>query len=295
MSRPLARSFSRLHLGVARLSVLVWRTAEIVGVTFFEQCNKVASSIAVVCAIVSLSVRPRSWTPPVRSVFARQVLFTAVDAIPSALRFAAAAGILLIVQAELWIDMVGVSTDVIAPLLWRSIVREIAPLLACLVVIGRSGIAISAELGAMRASGEVEVLDSQGIDPMTFLVMPRVLAVMLSTFCLAVVIAVTMSVTGYVVGTLMDTIRTTWTGFFAEISQTFNLQDLVFFVSKTLIAGGFVGAICCLEGMSVRGAMTDDVPRATSRAGIRALTAVFAVSAILSILFYDKFLIFKFG
>ena len=92
----------------------------------------------------------------------------------------------------------------------------------------------------------------------------------------------------------MDAIRTTWTGFFTEISQNFDVQDLVFFASKTLIAGGFAGVICCLEGISVEGAMTG-VPRATSRAGIRALTAVFAVSAILSILFYDKFLIFKFG
>lgn len=223
------------------------------------------------------------------------MLFTSVNAIPAAMRFAAAAGILLIVQAALWIDMVGVSHEVIAPLLWRSIVREISPLLACLVVIGRSGIAISAELGSMRASGEVDVLDSQGIDPMTYLVMPRVLAVMLSAFCLAVVIAVTMSVTGYAVGALMDTIRSTWSGFFSEISQTFEFEDLVFFASKTLIAGGFVGAICCLEGMNVKSSMTNDVPRATSRAGIRALTAVFAVSATLSILFYNKFLIFKFG
>lgn len=294
MSRPLVRPFSQLFIVAARLKDVLWRIAEKAGATFFDQCSKIASSMAVLCATVSLAVRPRSWTPPVRSVFSRQMLFTAVDAIPSALRFAAAVGILLIVQATMLIDMIGVSTDVIAPLLWRSIVREIAPLLACLVVIGRSGIAISAELGNMRANGEVEVLDSQGIDPMTFLVMPRVLAVMLSVFCLAVVIALTMVVTGYAVGASMDAIRTTWTGFFTEISQNFDVQDLVFFASKTLIAGGFAGVICCLEGISVEGAMTD-VPRATSRAGIRALTAVFAVSAILSILFYDKFLIFKFG
>lgn len=268
--------------------------AEKMGEAFFEQCKRIASSMATLAATFVLAVRPRSWTPPVRQVFARQVLFSAVDAIPSALRFAAAVGILLIVQATIWVDMVGVASEVIAPMLWHLIVREIAPLLACLVVIGRSGIAISTELGAMRAGGEVDVLDSQGIDPMTYLVMPRVLAVMLSVFCLAVVIAVTMTVTGYVVGSLMDAIRSTWSGFFLEISQNFDVEDLVFFASKTLIAGGFAGVICCLEGIGVTGAMTD-VPRATSRAGIRALTAVFAVSATLSILFYDRFLIFKFG
>ena len=169
-----------------------------------------------------------------------------------------------------------------------------APLLACVVVSGRSGIAISAELGTMRAGGEVEILDSQGIDPMTFLIMPRVLAVMVSVFCLAVVIAVTMVVTGYAVGASMEAIRNTWEDFVAEISRNFDFQDVVFFTTKTLVAGGFAGVICCVEGISVRDATTD-VPRVTSRAGIRALTAVFAVSAILSILFYDIFLVFQFG
>ncbi len=278
----------------ARCGDMVGRMSESLGGVFFDQCRRVASSMAAFCAAMILALRPHSWSPPVRATFARQMLFSAVDAIPSALRFAAAVGVLLIVQVAIWIDQVGMSSEVVAPLLWRVIVREIAPLLACLVVIGRSGIAISAELGTMRASGEVEVLDSQGIDPMTFLVMPRVLAVMLSVFSLAVVIALTMVISGYAVGASMDAIRTTWTGFFAEISQNFDLQDLVFFASKTLIAGGFAGVVCCLEGMSVTGTLTD-VPRATSRAGIRALTAVFAVSATLSILFYDRFLIFSFG
>ncbi|WP_253155749.1 ABC transporter permease [Stieleria tagensis] len=294
MPATASRTIKRVDLIAARAIGMLWQLMGTIGGIFLRQTNKIASSMAALWATLALAVQPRSWTVPVRAVFLRQMLFTAVDAIPSALRFAAAVGVLLIVQTMMWIDMVGVSIDIIAPFLWRSIVREIAPLLACLVVIGRSGIAISAELGTMRAGGEVEVLDSQGIDPMTFLVMPRVLAVMLSVFCLAVVIAVTMVVTGYAVGAMMGAIRTTWSDFFGEISRNFDVQDLIFFASKTLIAGGFAGVICCLEGISVHGAITD-VPRATSRAGIRALTAVFAVSAILSILFYDKFLVFKFG
>ena len=106
----------------------------------------------------------------------RQLLFTGVDGTSAAIRFGAAVGILLIVQAALWIDAIGMTTDVIAPMLWRAIVRELAPLLACMVVIGRSGIAISTELATMLVDGELEVLDSQGLDPMTCLVMPRSLA-----------------------------------------------------------------------------------------------------------------------
>lgn len=224
----------------------------------------------------------------------RQLLFTAVDSVPASMRFAATFGLLLIVQAAIWIDEIGISTEVMAPMLWKSIVREIAPLLACLVVIGRSGIAIGTELATMRSSGEIEVLDSQGIDPMIYLVMPRILSFVLSVFCLAIIIAVTMVITGYSVGWLMDAIKVPWHEFFANISRNMNFGDFVFFASKTLIGSGFAGAICCIEGISVRGAITD-VPLVSSRVGIRALTAVFVVSALLSIVFYGKLLVFKIG
>lgn len=224
----------------------------------------------------------------------RQLLFTSVDSVPTAMRFAATFGVLLIVQAAIWIDTLGMSPEVMAPMLWRSIVREIAPLLACLVVIGRSGVAIGTELATMKSGGEIEVLDSQGIDPMIYLVMPRILSFVFSVFCLAIVIAVTMVITGYAVGWIMDVINMPWHEFFTDVSRNINFEDFVFFASKTLIAGGFAGAICCIEGISVRGAITE-VPLVSSRVGIRALTAVFVVSALLSIVFYGKLLVFQIG
>ncbi|OYP36056.1 hypothetical protein CGZ80_09930 [Rhodopirellula sp. MGV] len=271
-----------------------WATCEQLGAFLIGICHQIADIAGVLSATIFLAFRPQSWTPPVRNVFARQMLFTSVDSIPAAMRFAAVVGVMGIVQAEMWIDAAGLSTSEVAPILWRSVVREIAPLLACLVVIGRSGIAISAELATMHADGEVEVLDSQGVDPMTFLVMPRVISVMLSVFCLAIIISITIMVTGYLIGSSVGAIRVTWNEYYGEISRNFERGDLVFFTSKTFVAGGFAGVICCLEGVRSSGRLTD-VPRVASRAGIRALTAIFAISAILSVVFYEKLLVFKFG
>lgn len=268
------------------------RWAAWLGDQFLSRCNTVAGILAILWATTLLAIRPTSWSRPVRSVFARQILFTCVDASGVAMRFGAAAGLLVIVQAALWIDTLGVTTEVIAPVLWKAIVREIAPLLACLVVIGRSGIAIATELATMLVGGEIEVLDSQGIDPMTYLVMPRILSFVISVFCLAIIIATSMVVTGYVIGWATDSIRVSWSSFLTEIVGQFNTLDLLFFVPKTIIAGGFAAAICCTDGLGVRGTMTD-VPRVSSRSGIRALTAVFVVSAVLSVLIYGRFLVFK--
>jgi len=268
------------------------RLLERIGAEFLGRIGTLASILAILWATARLAMRPASWSDPVRGVFARQLLFTGVDGTAAAVRFGAAVGVLVIVQAAMWIDTLGITTDTIAPMLWRAIVRELAPLLACLVVIGRSGIPISTELASMLVRGELEVLDAQGIDPMTILVMPRILAMVISVFCLAVIMATSMVVTGYLIGWAVDAIRVPWHVFLEDIVREFQFLDLVFFVPKTIIAGAFAGAICCIDGLSVRGSMTD-VPRIASHSGIRALTAVFVVSAALSVLIYGRFLIIE--
>ena len=265
---------------------------ESLGRAFLVRCGSIAAILAVLWGTAMLAIRPSTWTPPVRSVLSRQLLFTAVDAVLAGVRFGAAVGVLVIVQAAIWIDTLGVAQDVVAPMMWRGIVRELAPLLACLVVIGRSCIPIATELATMMVNGEVELLDAEGVDPMTYLVMPRILSVVISVFCLAIIIATSMVATGYVLGSAVDAIRFDLWTFLEGIFRQFNARDLMFFVPKTIIAGAFAGAICCIDGLNVRGTMTD-IPRVASRTGIRALTAVLAISAILSVVFYGRFLMLK--
>jgi phospholipid/cholesterol/gamma-HCH transport system permease protein len=65
------------------------------------------------------------------------------------------------------------------------IVREAGPLLVALVVIARSGTAVASEIGNMRANREIEALESMGINPLSFIVFPRVLGGVISVLCLA--------------------------------------------------------------------------------------------------------------
>lgn len=278
---------TRLHL---RERIL--RTCEASGRRFIQSLLAFADLLALIWATVFVASSPLSWTATTRLVFSRQILFTAVDAMFVAMRISAAVGVLVIVQASMWIDSVGASTEDIAPTLWKAVIRELAPLIASLVVIGRSGIAISTELATMLVNGEIEVLESQGIDPMASLVMPRILSVTISVFCLAIVVATTMLVTGFIVGRIVNAIRIPWWTFQEAFFLEVRSQDFLFFVPKTIVAGMFVGAICCNDGLSVRGTLAD-VPRIASRSGIRAMTAVFAVSAILSILIYGRILVFE--
>lgn len=247
--------------------------------------------LAVIATSLALAVRPSSWPRTVRSVLARQILFTGFDAVGFTMRIAAAVGVVVVVQTQIWIQSVG-DTDLPGPLLLKVIVRELAPLLANFIVIVRSATAIGTELATMKLAGEVDVLDSQGLDPMKYLVMPRVLGVGISVFCLSVIFVAVCFVSGFVVGTLIGAITGGPGAFFGSFFRAVSTDELIFFLPKTLIAGLFTGAIASIEGLSVRGASTE-VPQVAGRGAVRALTTVFMVSAILSLLIYGRLLIFQ--
>ncbi|MBX3413937.1 MAG: ABC transporter permease [Pirellulales bacterium] len=263
--------------GVGEGALTAWRAATYV--------------LSVIAMAVLLGLRPSSWPRTVRQVMARQILFTGVDAVGFTMRIAAAVGVVVVVQTELWIRSVG-DTDLPGPLLLKVIVRELAPLLANFIVIVRSATAISTELATMKLSGEVDVLDSQGLDPLKYLVMPRVLGVSLSVFCLSVIFVAVCFVSGYVVGALIGAITGGPAAFFGSFFRAVAAEELIFFLPKTLVAGLFTGAIASIEGLSVRGATTE-VPQAAGRGAVRSLTTVFMVSAVLSLLIYGRLLIFQ--
>ena len=77
------------------------------------------------------------------------------------------------------------------------VARELGPVLINLVVIVRSGSAMTTELGVLKINGEVRALEAQGSDPFLHLVMPRVLGMAVSTFCLTIVFILVAFASGY--------------------------------------------------------------------------------------------------
>ena len=164
-----------------------------------EQWHATRHLAAVLATTLFLSAQPRRWRRTVHGVFARQILFSGVESIRFILILAVLVGISVVVQLDVWTGKIGQS-QALGKLLVVVVARELAPLLANLVLIVRSGSAIATELGLMKVGGEVRLLEAQGIDPLSFLVMPRVLAVAVSAFCLTVIFILVAFVSGYFFG-----------------------------------------------------------------------------------------------
>jgi phospholipid/cholesterol/gamma-HCH transport system permease protein len=239
---------------------------------------------AVAWGLFRVGLRTGSWPRTTRNVLARQILFTGLEASRFVSLIALLVGISIVVQTQVWLLRVGQSA-LLGPILVAVVIRELGPLLTNFVVIGRSGAAISTELASMRVTGEVQVLDAQGLDPFTYLVLPRAVGVAVSVFCLTIVFYVVSFVSGFLSGSLLGVHTGSPRAFIDSVLGALKPADVFNLLAKTIIPGLLTGAICCTEGLSVRGAITE-VPQAATRGLVRSVATLFITSAIVSLLMY---------
>jgi phospholipid/cholesterol/gamma-HCH transport system permease protein len=267
-----------------RISATTGSLVTALGATTLGYLRRTSYTAAVTFSVLRLATRPSTWRRTVRDVLARQVLSSGVEAAPFTIIVAFLVGISVVVQAQLWLGRVG-QTQLLGPVLVAVVIRELGPLLANIIVIGRSGNAIAAELGHMRLSGEVRVLDAQGLDPMVYLVVPRALATMIAVLCLTVIFIVVCLSSGYLFGRMLGARTGGILAFLDSVARAIGPWDVFNVVSKSLIPGLLAGVICATEGLSVSETITD-VPKAIARAVQWSVVALFFTSALISLLTY---------
>jgi len=231
-----------------------------------------------------LVFRARSWPRTVRGQIGKQIMFTGYDALGLVTLIALLTGVSVVAQAQLWLTRFGQS-DMLGPLLIAVIVREAGPLLVNFLVIGRSGTAIVTELATMRVHGQVHVMDAQGLDPMIFLVMPRVAGVAISILCLTIFFVWISLASGFVAGYFLETGAHDPAAFIQSVLKPIRIIDIINLLAKTLLPGMLTAVICCMEGLKISGIATE-VPQAATRAVVRSISGLLLISALVSILTY---------
>ena len=237
---------------------------------------------AVGVTVVWLMPRPAVWTRPVRRQVAKQILFTGVDALGLILLMAVLTGVSVVSQAQLWLGRLG-QTDMLGPLLVAVVIRGAGPVLVNVVVIARSGTAIVTELATMRVHRQVRLLDAQGLDPMIFLVMTRVVGVVVSVLSLAIFFVAGSLFTGFLMGVLLGGGASDFGLFIESVMNPIRFADVFDFLGKCLIPALFTGVICCIQGLSVKGSITE-VPQAATAAVVYSIAVLLLVSAVISLL-----------
>ena len=162
-----------------------------------------------------------------------------------------------------------------------AIVLELGPVLTALMVSGRVGAGITAEIGSMAVTEQVDAIRAMGADPVQKLVLPRVIACTLG-LPLLTVLADILGVLGGMLIAAQNGIATDF--YMSTVSSTVTLADFVQGVSKSFVFGWIIAAVGCYMGLTTTGG-TVGVGRATTHAVVIASISVFASDFFLSKLF----------
>jgi len=127
-----------------------------------------------------------------------------------------------------------------------SIIRELGPVLTAIMITGRAGSSMAAEIGIMRISEQIDALSTMDINPMRFLVAPRLAASLICFPLLTAIFDVVGILGGYLTGVVLLGINPGV--FFDRIDATVELADVTGGFTKTLVFAMLVAAICCYEG-----------------------------------------------
>ncbi len=229
-------------------------------------------------SVVLMMPRRSSWRRTVRHEFARTLHRTALGALPATAATAVLIGVGLIYQALYWIEAAG-QVDLLGRVIVVVLVRELAPMLVALIIIGQSGTATLIQLTQLRAGGQLRMLDSQGIDPFLLLVLPRVLAFTLAAFTLTILFIVITLFAGYAAANMIGFVKVTFWGYLDVIMRAVRATDFVLVPVKSLALGFIVGLVCCYTALI----HARDATRVVATGFVRAALAVFAVSGLLSL------------
>jgi phospholipid/cholesterol/gamma-HCH transport system permease protein len=213
----------------------------------------------------------------------RQILFTGIEALLLVSFFAIAIGGLVILQGNLLLSNFGQS-KYIHMILATIVVRELAPLLTALIVVARSGSAISTELGNMVVNQEIDVLRSLGIDPLSYLAAPRVIGVVVSMITLSLYFSVAAVVGGWFCSTWF--FPQSFGVFLSAFMMQLHMSDMVTGLVKSAVFGCFIATISCYQGLSVVSASTE-VPQRAIRAVVNSLVAVVLSDMVITAFYYS--------
>ncbi len=200
------------------------------------------------------------------SGFCRVFVQTGADAVPVTLLVGFLLGLILAFEAAIPLRMFGAEVYV-ANLMGISILRELAVLVAAVVMAGRTASAFAAELGTMVVNEEVDALRAMGMDPVERLAFPRVWASALSLPLLSVFAAASGMAGGYIVLFLHGYSPAVY---WEHAIAFCGVKDIVSSLVKASIFGLLIGGIGCYQGLRTGGG-SDAVGRATTAAVVQAI------------------------
>lgn len=211
-----------------------------------------------------------------------QLVRLGVRAIGVIVLVSACIGMILAMQMAAPLEEFG-QVERVATIIAIGVVRELGPLISAIVLTGFAGAAVAAELGTMVVGEEIEALQAHALNPIRFLVMPRILATTMSLGVLAVIGEIVAVGAGWGIGVFLLEIPSP---VYVDLTlEALDVGDYFTGLFKAWVFGAMIGLIACYNGLSVAGGAAG-VGRATTNTVVHSILAIIVSDMIFTAVFY---------
>ncbi len=236
-------------------------------------------------ALITLSVILRKFRVASRVVHPmvrREISRAGIQLLPMFLFIAFVLGFLVIGQTVSVAARFG-AFSYIGTVMVTVVVRELGPLLAAVLMLARVGTANVIELGTARALNEVEALEAVGIDPIHYLVVPRVIGMTFGVFSLTVYLILAALASGYL-SAYVQNVPLTPGDYIKELANSLGWLDFALLALKSCAFGFFIGVVTCYHGLA-QPLRLEEVSRVAVRAIAQGIIVCVAIDALFVILY----------
>jgi phospholipid/cholesterol/gamma-HCH transport system permease protein len=205
-----------------------------------------------------------------------------VNSIPLIAMLSMIVGMILALQGAYVLKPFG-ATLYVADLVGVTMTRELAPLVTAIIVTGRSGSAFAAEIGTMKVSEEIDALVTIGLNPIKFLVVPKLLAIVIMQPCLTMISNVVSMLGGMFVGMGLLNL-----GMVRYVNQTFGalvLQDIITGLIKSVVFAIIIAIVGCHEGFQVEGG-AEGVGLHTTASVVKSIVLIILADLLVTTFFF---------
>lgn len=239
-----------------------------------ERAGFVLAGLGAAAGVALEAVRPASWRRTGRLEFRRALTQSAGGGLASTMFVAALSGIATVREAIYWLGLAGLG-KLTAPVLVAVLLRELAPVLVGVILLGRSGLLAVVELGTLDAGGRARAMVAEGLDPFSLLVVPRVVAFATAGFTLGIAFSFTALLAGFLATEALGGVTGTASDFLAFVLDSMTVGDFVLIPLKFVFIAFGVGLVSVLSGLRDEADATPErrLPRGFAR-GMLVLMAI---------------------
>ena len=230
-------------------------------------------------SLYTLTGSRRQYT---KRVIIHQIIFSGVDGLYVVGLISAIVGGVIMVQMVVYSP--GFQTDaLLMQILITTVITELAPLITAIILVGRSGSAITVELGNMKIKGEDLAPSSMGIDIVQYNHIPRVIGlavsnVILNGYFVIIMLASALFISAFQKSVNMATMLTLFV-------DSLRFADIVINIVKGLLLGTTISLVCIYHGLRVTNSSTE-IPQQASRAIVHSMILCFVISGLISFIWY---------